>query len=207
MRILIFLLVLVAANTHAYVNCTNVTLGALGSANGATFHNLNLGGAQGKVIFLSISPSSCTVSAGEDISKGIYLVIDDIENRTATDFELKKFWSSVLLTQKAAGRKIDFHATFGGLTSAGIAVVEPYFINAQQMAWGELYRTPDRRERRLHKVGSCEKLDLIANLPSGCCGGILLFDMDIKLVVEIASLTNEKFISGDRGLLKNSKWQ
>ena len=119
------------ATCAAYVSCSNVKVSELSGATTASFHSLDKAGVVGSVVFLSIPPSSCQATNGEDLSKGIFLVIDDVSNAQSTSFELKKTWIAMLLAEKASNGTIDLHGSFTGLSVQGYAVVKPYFLRAK----------------------------------------------------------------------------
>ena len=130
MRCLVSLLLVFASSANAYVWCKNAPVSAVGGAQSATFHGLHNGGATGSVLFISMPLSYCGATNGEDISKGIYLVLDDLGNTASPTFELKKAWISMLLAAKASNKTIDFHGQFGGTSNIDYAVVKPYFLSA-----------------------------------------------------------------------------
>ncbi|QGX41536.1 hypothetical protein [Permianibacter aggregans] len=115
---------------NAYVWCKDAPVPEIGGALTSSFHGLNNGGATGSVIFISMSRSHCGATNGEDISKGIYLVIDDIGNTTSPTYELKRTWISMILAAKASNKTIDLHGNTSGASNAGYAVVKPYFLSA-----------------------------------------------------------------------------
>lgn len=122
-------LTLFSLDALSYVACRDVSVNALQTATGPGFHGMNKGGAVGKMIFIAVPVASCTAHNGEDISKGVFLVIDDVGNQNDENYDLKKFWSSQLLAAKSTGSTIDFHAHYGGGNNWDAAVVEPYYIN------------------------------------------------------------------------------
>lgn len=128
--ILTCLALLISFNTFAYIKCDNITVNSVQTATGSTFHGMNVDGITGSMIFVYIPSSQCQAMNSEDISKGIYLVVDDINNQEDAIFDLKKYWSSMLLTAKAAGTTIGLHASFRGVSNSGVAVIEPYYLRA-----------------------------------------------------------------------------
>ena len=121
----ILALFILSFSANAYVGCTNVAVGSVQSSSGPGFHGMSNGGATGSMIFLSVDTTKCTTSNNEDLSNGAFLVIDnygDVNN------ELRAYWASMLLTAKASGNTITFHAHSGGGNNWGAAVLKPYFL-------------------------------------------------------------------------------
>lgn len=115
---------------NAYVWCKDAPIPEIGGALTSSFHGLHNGGAVGSVVFIAMPLSHCGATNGEDISKGIYLVIDDIGNAASPTYDLKKVWVSMLLAAKASNKTIDLHGNAGGASNIGYAVVKPYFLSA-----------------------------------------------------------------------------
>ncbi|MFN4290103.1 MAG: hypothetical protein ACK4E7_04400 [Permianibacter sp.] len=130
-KFIFVVLLMLPATCAAYVSCSNVKVSELSGATTASFHSLDRAGVVGSVVFLSVPPSSCQATSGEDLSKGVFLVIDDVSNAQSTSYELKKAWIAMLLAAKASSGTIDIHGNFTGLSVQGYGVVKPYFLRAK----------------------------------------------------------------------------
>jgi len=126
----VLLMMLVVSNASmAYVECRGFKIDTISTSSSARFHRMDLGGAVGSMIFVVIDKAQCSASSDEDISKGVFLLIDNLEDQQDSLHELKKYWQSLLLAAKAAGSTVSFHANLGGYNTVGAAVVKPYYLH------------------------------------------------------------------------------
>lgn len=131
MKYISILLVLISCNVFSEITCNLVPVSNIASASGSGFHGMNKGGASGAYLYLKVSSSLCKASSNEDITKGVYLVIDEIGNQQYLDYEIKQYWLSILVAAKTAKKTIAFSGEAGGKNSHDVTVVEPIFFEVE----------------------------------------------------------------------------
>ena len=113
------------SNVYAHVACSGVPVSSISTVNTPSFHKFNEVGVTGTVVFMSVTSGLCTDSTGDPLASNVFMVIDDYDGGSS----LKSLWSSTLLTAKATGQKIDFHAANLGVNTNSFQVLRPYYIS------------------------------------------------------------------------------
>jgi hypothetical protein len=124
--ILFIVLALASGLSQAYIDCRDVPVTDINGADGASFHNFSEVGLTGSILYFPVPASKCTNSTGAPLSTSLFLVIDDLDSGE----QIKKIWTSILLSANARSQSISFHAHDLGNNSRGFQVMTPYWIGS-----------------------------------------------------------------------------
>lgn len=119
---------LFSVNAYSYVGCSGVKVSSLMTASNPVATRLNNNRIVGSVVYIDVPIKYCSARNGEDISGGIYMMLNDIGNKQSSSYGIKAFWRSLLLVSTFSNGRIDFHASSMGKTEDGFLLVAPYFL-------------------------------------------------------------------------------
>lgn len=117
-----------SVNAYSYVGCSEVKVSSLKTASNPIATGLNNNRIVGSVVYIDVPIKYCSARNGEDISGGIYMLLNDIGNKESSSYGIKAFWRSLLLVSAFNNGHIDFHASSIGKAEDGFLLVVPYFI-------------------------------------------------------------------------------